>query len=419
MRHAWLLLLVVGCKKPDSEPKPAPIASGSAVVAPKALDAAPPPADPLFTALEERAAKYKDAPDGDLVPYRDKDKWGFADRTGKIVIAPKYDFVGWFKEGRAAVYIGEQCGIIDGTGYEVMEVKYPACADTHDKHTAVTVGTQWIVVDKRGKPVVHEKFDGLARSVSNDGMITVRKGELYGWIGHDGKQRVDFTYKHHNPAGDGRIPVSDGTVWGAIDYTGKVVIPLEYEEIQPYYGGLALARKNNKWGVIDVAGKVVVPHDYDFIHGNAKPEYIVAQKEFDKPPTILFDRTGKKVGEIPFNAEDQYADGLIAVGIGGKTGYVDITGKLVIPAKWDHANSFVDGLAWASNKQRGGFIDKTGKYVIKAKYSPAYDYVEFVDGIVDVRDAPDSNLKYFIDRNGREYLSADTRAWYAKKPIQQ
>ena len=54
--------------------------------------------------------------------------------------------------------------------------------------------------------------------------------------------------------------------------------------------------------------------------------------------------------------------------------------------------------------------------MIKAAYGPAYDYVEMVDGIVDVRDGPDSELMLFLDRSGHEYISADTRAWYAKQP---
>ena len=59
--------------------------------------------------------------------------------------------------------------------------------------------------------------------------IAVVRDRKWGWIGHDGKQRIDFRFDSAYPAGDGRIPVSSGRKWGAIDYTGKEVIPFEYD----------------------------------------------------------------------------------------------------------------------------------------------------------------------------------------------
>ena len=111
----------------------------------------------------------------------------------------------------------------------------------------------------------------------------------------------------------------------------------------------------------------------------------------------------------------ELSDGLIAIEVGGKIGYASAIGKLVIPPRFDHANGFHDGVAWAANKRRGGFIDKTGRYVTKQTYGALYDY-NMVDGIIDVRDAPDSGLTFFVDPTGREYLSPDTRAWFAKQP---
>jgi len=51
-------------------------------------------------------------------------KWGFIDKTGKVVIAPQYDYVRQFSEGLAAVQKDGKFGVIDKTGKEVIASQY-------------------------------------------------------------------------------------------------------------------------------------------------------------------------------------------------------------------------------------------------------------------------------------------------------
>lgn len=47
---------------------------------------------------------------------RKNSRYGFIDKTGKIVIKPEFDYVGPFSEGLAVVWIGNKYGYIDKTG---------------------------------------------------------------------------------------------------------------------------------------------------------------------------------------------------------------------------------------------------------------------------------------------------------------
>lgn len=56
-------------------------------------------------------------------------KYGFIDRTGKMVIPPKFNWASGFDRGRALVSFGESesgddCGIIDCTGRFIVPPKY-------------------------------------------------------------------------------------------------------------------------------------------------------------------------------------------------------------------------------------------------------------------------------------------------------
>lgn len=51
-------------------------------------------------------------------------KYGFADKTGTIVIEPQFERVFWFSEGVACVCIDEKWGYIDKTGAWVIEPRY-------------------------------------------------------------------------------------------------------------------------------------------------------------------------------------------------------------------------------------------------------------------------------------------------------
>ncbi|ECH5021687.1 WG repeat-containing protein, partial [Campylobacter coli] len=50
--------------------------------------------------------------------------WGFIDKSGKIVIEPKFDGVGNFSEGLAGVELNGKWGFIDKSGKIVIEPKF-------------------------------------------------------------------------------------------------------------------------------------------------------------------------------------------------------------------------------------------------------------------------------------------------------
>lgn len=145
-----------------------------------------------------------------LARFREKQKYGFIDKNGSVVIAPIYADARNFSEGFAAVKIGDR---------------------------------NWLFVDKNGNNVFNKTFDDV--SSFHEGMAGVLK-HIY-----------DYDLCHFYD------------YWGFIDKTGNIVINYKYINCGYFSEGVAAVKKAvNKYnayrmGFIDKAGETVIPFEYD------------------------------------------------------------------------------------------------------------------------------------------------------------
>ncbi|KHD37635.1 hypothetical protein NL50_05510 [Clostridium acetobutylicum] len=125
----------------------------------------------------------------------DKGKYGYMDSSKrKILIEPKYDYIGSFYEGLARVNINGSWGFINLNGDIVIEPKFSMVKDFHDGLAAFSLkkfGTKrWGYVNLSGKIVIEAKYseagdfyNGVA-SVRLQGIFASKKN-IY--ISSDGK----------------------------------------------------------------------------------------------------------------------------------------------------------------------------------------------------------------------------------------
>jgi len=72
-------------------------------------------------------------------------------------------------------------------------------------------------------------------------------------------------------------------------------------------------------------------------------------------------RANRTAGSAYF--AERFSDGLAAVKVGGRFGYIDKTGRVVIPLQFDSAGEFSDGVAEVEVGGEFGYINTSGKYV--------------------------------------------------------
>jgi hypothetical protein len=371
-----------------------------------------------------------------LIPYQKDGKWGLADINGKIVIAPEYDAVGVYRYGEQLMSIpvltellrqeylipqepvklefshihvswiptdyiklspwdstnvvdfinfiigskpikngpvwvmkDGKFGLFDISGKELVSPKYEEVRPFERGRSWIKLNGKWGLIDDKGKELTPIKYDGAI--ISDEGIIWVREEGKWVIIDENGKELSSNRYDYDavTPFTEGVSWVLKGNKWGLVDKNGKEIILPKYEGICPFVGGLSAVMVGEKWGIIDKSGKEIIPIKYDGIG-----VYRIIRKNIYPPKDIPCD-----------DLEDLVREGLIAIKVGDKYGFVDKSGKFVISPKYDDVMPFVGGIAAVKRDEKWGFVDKTGKEIVPPTYEyPVIDYDNLKMGYLPV-----------------------------------
>lgn len=189
-----------------------------------------------------------------------------------------------------------------------------------------------------------------------------------------------------------------GTVykkWGYINTSGKVVIEPQYDWATGFHDGIALVR--GPGGHIlavkkpDITAKKAVKSlASGLLSGKTpslpsnNPEGIFRINGYGKEMKEYFsdgllslgnsyvDKDGEsKISSSAIKETRTFSEGLGAINVNGKWGFVDTSGDLVIESSFEDALPFSEGIAPVMSGGKWGYIDKSGKIVIKPQYDIA------------------------------------------------
>ena len=260
----------------------------------------------------------------------------------------------------------------------------------------------------------------------SEGIIPVVSDDKMGAINLEGEWIVPCEYDVVSACSDGMIRIYNGasiTLDGGnrvINGTGKIgfysadgmmAADCIYENARNYQDGFTFVKKNGKWGAIDKQGTVIIPFEYDFAEGISESRALVFRGETDKwggpvqskGKYTFVDITGTTIID---DLEKAYlfSEGLAAVCIKGKYGYIDPSGEWVIPAVYDNAYSFSEGRAFVLSGGTYSIIDRQGNVLATCskKASDIKFLGNFHDGMVYV---DNTDYRYgFINEQGKEVI---------------
>lgn len=327
-------------------------------------------------------------------------KWGLADTTGKVVIAPQYQEIQAMEDGTFAYKKDDRWGFMNSTGFVHCSPRYDAISDNVKNWCLVTNG------------------DGYGFCKTSGQQIAAPIYQAPYWDDYIHWEELVYS---------GRIALSkvrdDGDYdckMGVIDSTGKVLLPFVYDcldELVYNFGNTLIAVRNGKEVLIDKNGKELDLGDYD--------EIVQDRYNYD----YFFPKKGDKVGLVAPDgtviSKPKYDDievlhiggeGLdtkqyILVKMNSKFGLLDSNGSQVLAPEYEAlAIKYDDKVEIVSGKQIKLFNLSTGKYESFAEHD---DY--HFNGLVGVfRGA--SSKAFFIDKNGKRINDKNYRHIWAKGP---
>lgn len=315
---------------------------------------------------------FESSKDINLIPFIQKEKYGYFDLKGKIAINPQYAFASAFRDGIALVKTtGEEgkWGYIDEKGKYIINPSYKDA-------TVFQEGMAWVVtensapsaIDKNGelkftlKDVERVKLfsEGLAAFSKTDSTNVV-----WGFVDKSGNQLINPQFKAVGDFHDNKCAVQnkDGK-WGYIDGSGKIIINYQFDSAYEFSNGKAIVYLDKKAGVIDVEGKYIVNPQFEwaFVDGD---KYLIYQD--DKAGWC--DKEGKFIINPQFDNADIFNDNdFTCVKSSDKYGYIDTQGKFTINPQFDMASQFFNDMAIVKTGDKYGLIDKKGKYIVNPQF---------------------------------------------------
>ena len=327
--------------------------------------------------------------------------FGYIDKTGKVVIEPRFDVAGPFHEGFAEILVGQKTGVVARNGDIVLQPQFKRSIPLNDDIILVQNGIYSSSMDTEfttlgtafglyGLPMSRGTW-GLYRL--GEGWLTADSYEfkpfgkslwardmsaenpLFGVMRIDGKWLVQPAFDAVQGLQEGRAVVSVNVgerqrprlLSGAVDAEGKVVIPLRYDRLTFWVEGYAVAQLNGSEGFLDTEGRLLGGRLFDKVERDRQR----------KPSKVLLDgqwfgisRDGS-LGEVPVDIREEETSALVRtfklpkppkntdcdndvsiVSRDGLWGLQGPDGRILVEPRFEAISCFEQGIAWVPDLAR-------------------------------------------------------------------
>jgi hypothetical protein len=250
---------------------------------------------------------------------------GAVNRDGSIAVAPRFDFVDTFHEGRALVRLGGLYGYVDTDGNVVVEPQYAIAGRYRLGLAEVDVGGKSALIDLQGRQVLEPRFVSAMAFTKDVFWVSDGVREYRAPPGGEEFLGLEFHFRGAQIGINGK--------WGLVDATGAWIRKPEFQSVAGFdanNGDLMWAKADAGWGLIKPDGAWFLEPTFQSIIGASQGNGRLID---DRAPVML----------------------------GRRAGYVDHTGRMVIAPQFNYAHHFVGGMpAPVQVGSLVGLIDRSG-----------------------------------------------------------
>ncbi|MEQ9414988.1 MAG: WG repeat-containing protein, partial [Cyclobacteriaceae bacterium] len=157
-------------------------------------------------------------------------KYGFIDNRGRLRIANRYEGIGNFENGLAAVKILGKWGFINAEDKIVINPSYESVSEFR-KQVAIVKRGKFGFVDKTGKLVLETRYDSIF-TLDTDKFL-IQHNQLLGLADENGTVLIEPRFETLEDLGNGYVIVSREKKYGLLTQSGFSTIPMIYDQL--YY----------------------------------------------------------------------------------------------------------------------------------------------------------------------------------------
>tara|TARA_R110002033_G_scaffold37974_1_gene77155 strand:- start:5662 stop:7608 length:1947 start_codon:yes stop_codon:yes gene_type:complete len=343
-----------------------------------------------------------------LLRINHKNKWGFINIEGEIIVPIKYDFVGIYTPNHVClVKMNGKWGAINEVGKEVIPIIYEdiqnddynreyfianlkgkagllnsnneilipfrfdkiSQVDDSGYYFYAEIGERKIKFNRKGEEV--KKFDGIHLEFS-EGLAVVKEEDesgfiISGYVNESKELVIPIIYQRAYSFEHGIAIVQNmDSKWGCINTKGEIVIPFEYDDMGLCYRGLLKVTKNSLKGIVNREGNIIAAIKYNeidnllFNNGSSDFMYVTLNEKEG-----VLNKYGKEI--IPPIYDDFYwlSKNYLRSELNGKFGVFNRMGEIIIPVEFERFVLLNENLIKGRREEDGNYIhfDSNGERI--------------------------------------------------------
>ncbi|MCT4611988.1 MAG: WG repeat-containing protein [Clostridia bacterium] len=352
-----------------------------------------------------------------LVKDKTRNKYGYKNYNGDIVIPIEYDYLSKFEFGLVIAEKNKKRGLIDKNGDVIVEIKYDDVEDIYLDKIAIVLNSKKGILDIKNNSLVELEYKDI--KMLNSYVIGIKNEENY-WIlmSYNGEKISDEKFLYVDKLTDELTYIKKDKKLGIINNNGEILKLGIYNDIYALnekiiviknnlgielynnqleklvnevyedaikIGNVIALKKNGHFQIFNYSIEKVNDEKYSYIDRHDKNEELHKMRRDNKFGFLNSDGhevIGPKYDNVKdylFYIEEsvnskEVKDGIILVERNGKWGYIDEKDNILIDFKYIAATQFGNrGLAFVETKDSSGYINKQGegdvnKYGIKKNY---------------------------------------------------
>jgi hypothetical protein len=333
-----------------------------------------------------------------FVESNEEGRFGYVDRTCRVVIPPRFEYADTFDGNLAYVREpGGAEGLIDTSGR--LTVAVAQCPEGYMCNPGVEEIRQGVILFESVALGAGYMEPGGKVAIQPDFHAACRFSESLAWVAKE------------------QFPGSADWQWFCIDTTARQRFPGFFRGVLPYAEGRAAVQaQTGGWFHIDSEGKPLSEERSDYAESFREGLAYVRSRSFHGYLDVSGRRAIKLPPEVEYARSFSNGMGCFTISAGGRarTGYIDRTGQFAVEPLEGDGSDFSEGLARfvrtadGGRQVRDGFIDKVGRYV--CELPPCTSVGLFQGGLcpVALKKGNQEEVVY-VDRQGRVALRAPER----------